>query len=206
MIKCIMTILPILAISCSNVAINPSPDLSDQQAIEAISGKITDMPIDSISTAENGRVIVYYKSDSINDYVTFHGYLWVYDSQTIDSSFRTLNHVREGKWMSDPIYLTTYRVINMYSDSIPFEARTYDKIPIDSLRIFLRFLRDSTAGMCNSFGCIENSLDSIDAISWYHEQDTIVIEMTQAEYHSGIVYTFRWFKGSILRWLKANWT
>jgi len=197
----------LLVVSCSHVTSN-SPGTTDRQAIETVSGRITDMRIDSISMTDNRPAIVSYERDSIDAYHSVGAYLYVFNVRSLDTSSPLSSHtpVRCGNWVSDSSYLEKFMIVNMYSDSIPFSGIVYDSISIDSLRMFLRYLRDST--VCYFSGCLRVPLDSINDISLYHDQDTVLVEMSQPNgNYYGLSYGFKWFGdtiklSSVSRWME----
>jgi hypothetical protein len=168
--------------------------MSDRQAIETISGHITNSRIDSISMSEKSIAVVYYKFDSINAYFSRGSYLYVFNVHSLDTSspLSSQTPVYCGNWVSDSSCLYKFLNVDLHSDLIPFSATIHDSISIDSLRMFLRYLKDST--LCTVSHCYRVPLDSVDALAWYYKQDTVIIEMSQTQGHYyGLSYTFKWF-------------
>ena len=155
----------ILFVTCSNSPISYNSDLQD---IKHVSDMITNQEIDSIIIAnDHSNATVYFKSDTINDYFIGKSSLKVINSNFADKDLPWVkNAVVMGNWISDTSHYTAFYTINLYHDSIPFSAITDSStIPIDTLKLLMRYLMDSTVGYINQT-YMKIPIDSITHISW----------------------------------------
>jgi hypothetical protein len=178
----------ILFVSCSN---NPISYNSDEQDIKHLSDLITNQEIDTIIIADdNSTATVYYKSDTINDYFIGKSTLKVMNSNFADKALPWVqNAVVVGNWISDTSHFTAFYTISLYHDSIPFSAITDSStIPIDTLKLLMRYLMDSTVRSINQ----EEIIIPIDNITYIRWGSTISLRL-QGDDGSLTVYTFRFY-------------
>jgi hypothetical protein len=155
----------ILFVFCSN---NPISYTADEQDIKHLSDLITNQEIDTIIIADdNSTATVHYKSDTINDYFIGKSSLQVMNRNFIDKASPWVqNAVVAGNWISDTSHYTAFYTISLYKDTIPFLATTNNStIPIDTLKLLMRYLMDSTVQYINQKE-VKIPIDSITYIKW----------------------------------------